>query len=292
MCAIMGVFDTRNKIDVSILETMQRALYHRGPDDSGLETFSLDAPNHSLLSNVGVAFDRLSIRDLSMKGHQPMFSDDRSVMIAFNGEIYNSEELRPQLLEKGYTFNSNSDTEVLLNLYHCYGIDKTLSMLDGMFAICIVDFKNKEVYLVRDRIGEKPLYIYQDEHKLLFASEYKAFYAHPEFKAEIDETAMDEYFMFRYSPGDQTILKGVRNLTPGSYLKVTSDGVSQHIYWTLPNVTKSDKSFDDCKKEYKALLKKSVRRRLISDRPIGCQLSGGWIRHTSAMWLRRTSKSR
>ena len=158
MCAIMGVLDTQTKIDIHLLETMQRALFHRGPDDSGLEIFSMDSSKKSYLNNVGIAFDRLSIRDLSMKGHQPMFSEDKSVMIAFNGEIYNSEELRPALLKKGYTFNSNSDTEVLLKLYHCFGIDKTLSMLDGMYAICIVDYRSNEMFLIRDRIGEKPLY--------------------------------------------------------------------------------------------------------------------------------------
>ncbi len=271
----MGVLDTQNRIDPQLLETMQRALYHRGPDDSGFEIFSMDSTNNSYLSNVGIAFDRLSIRDLSIKGHQPMLSDDRSVMIAFNGEIYNSEELRPILLKEGYTFNGNSDTEVLLKLYHCYGIDKTLSMLDGMYAICISDFRKKEIYLIRDRIGEKPLYLFTDERKLLFASEYKAFYAHPDFKAVIDETAMDEYFMFRYISGEQTFLKGVRNLSPGSYLKVSVDGFSHHVYWSLPNSEVSDKSFEECKKDFDKLLQKSISRRLISDRPIGCQLSGG-----------------
>ena len=275
MCAIMGVLDTHNQIDKNMLETMQRALFHRGPDDAGLEIFSLDPKGNSYISNIGVAFDRLSIRDLSMKGHQPMFFDDNSVMIAFNGEIYNSEEIRPLLIEKGYTFKSNSDTEVLLKLYHCFGIDKTLSMLDGMYAICIVDFRSNSIYLIRDKIGEKPLYIYRDDHKLMFASEYKAFYAHTEFKAELDETAMDEYFMFRYTSGEQTFLKGVRNLTPGSYLKINKEGVAHHIYWKLPNIETSNKSYDECKSDFNALLQKSVKRRLISDRPIGCQLSGG-----------------
>lgn len=265
MCAIMGVLDTHNQIDKNMLETMQRALFHRGPDDAGLEIFSLDPKGNSYISNIGVAFDRLSIRDLSMKGHQPMFFDDNSVMIAFNGEIYNSEELRPLLIEKGYTFKSNSDTEVLLKLYHCFGIDKTLSMLDGMYAICIVDFRSNSIYLIRDKIGEKPLYIYRDDHKLMFASEYKAFYAHTEFKAELDETAMDEYFMFRYTSGEQTFLKGVRNLTPGSYLKINKEGVEHHIYWKLPNIETSNKSYEECKSDFNALLQKSVKRRLISD---------------------------
>lgn len=275
MCGIMGVLDTHNKIDVGILQGMQKALRHRGPNDSGLEVLSLDDPNHSLLSNVGVAFDRLSIRDLSMKGHQPMFTDDKSIMVAFNGEIYNSEELRPKLIEKGYSFHSNSDTEVLLKLYELYGINKTLELLDGMFAICIVDSNKKEVYLVRDRIGEKPLYLYQTSSMLMFASEYKAFYAHHDFKAEIDEDAADEYFMFRYVSDNKTFLKGVENLEQGTYLRITSQGIGKHVYWTLPNVDKSNKSFAVCKAEYRNLLLKSVERRLIADVPIGCQLSGG-----------------
>lgn len=275
MCAIMGVLDTQKTIDINILKTMQRALYHRGPDDTGLEIFSLDKQGDSFLSNCGVAFDRLSIRDLSMKGHQPMFTEDKSVMIAFNGEIYNSEELRPLLIKQGYSFNSNSDTEVLLKLYHCFGVDKTLSLLDGMFAICLVDFNKETFYLIRDRIGEKPLYLYQDGKKLMFASEYKAFYAHPEFKAEIDDSAVDEYFMFRYTSGEQTFLKGVCNLTPGSYAEITPKGISYQTYWSLPNSTKSNKSFEECKEEIEELIHRSVKRRLISDRPIGCQLSGG-----------------
>lgn len=274
MCAIMGILECEGFTERSIIEKMQKVLYHRGPDDSGIETFSL-ADGDCYLSHCSVAFDRLSIRDLSMQGHQPMFSNDKEVMIAFNGEIYNSEELRPMLLDKNISFRGESDTEVILNLYQQFGIDKTLSLLDGMFAICIADFKNKKMFLCRDRIGEKPLYIYKDQKRFMFASEYKAFYAHPEFKPVLDETAVDEYFLFRYVSGEQTFLKGVSNLTQGSYLEFSGDKITKHVYWTLPEVKKNGKSFEENKEMVRSLIEKSVSRRLISDRPIGLQLSGG-----------------
>jgi asparagine synthase (glutamine-hydrolysing) len=271
----MGVFQKDSKkIDVTILSAMQKALCHRGPDDAGLHTFSFCSK--SGFENCGVAFDRLSIRDLSMNGHQPMFDNANEVMIAFNGEIYNSEELRPDLLEEGIEFRGHSDTEVILNLYLKHGIDDMLKMLDGMFAICIVDKRYDKVYLIRDRIGEKPLYIYQDDHKILFASEYKAFYAHPEFKPELNDEAVDEYFLFRYPAGTDTFLKGVQNLEPGSYLEIT-DGftVNRRIYWTIPADRKNRNSFEENKRIYDELLHKSVKRRMISDVPVGIQLSGG-----------------
>jgi asparagine synthase (glutamine-hydrolysing) len=203
----MGVFQKDQKeVDLTVLGKMQNALRHRGPDDAGLHTFSFGSASE--IKNCGVAFDRLSIRDLSANGHQPMFDASNQVMIAFNGEIYNSEELRPELLQDGVKFRGHSDTEVILNLYLKYGIDKTLALLDGMFAICILDARTQKIYLVRDRIGEKPLYIYQNNNVLMFASEFKAFYAHPEFKPVLNEDVVDEYFLFRYSSDNQTILGG------------------------------------------------------------------------------------
>jgi asparagine synthase (glutamine-hydrolysing) len=271
----MGVFqlDITN-VDASILKQMQNALYHRGPDDSGLHTFTFG--HNCNVENCGIAFDRLSIRDLSENGHQPMFDNAMQVMIAFNGEIYNSEELRPALLADGITFRGHSDTEVILNLYIKVGLDKMLEMLDGMYAICIFDKRINKIFLIRDRIGEKPLYIYQTENVFLFASEFKAFYAHPKFKPEINQDVVDEYFLFRYSAGNDTILKGVTNLEPGSYLEFANDfNPKLKIYWKIPAQEKNNNSFEENKRRLNELLKKSVRRRLISDVPIGIQLSGG-----------------
>ena len=270
----MGVLDRDAFASQTIIKKMQQALYHRGPNDGGVENFSL-TKEACYLNHCSIAFNRLSIRDLSTNGHQPMYTDDHEVMIAFNGEIYNSEELRPLLVEKGVVFRGGSDTEVLLNLYQQYGIDKTLSMLDGMFAICIADFRTNKLYLCRDRIGEKPLYIYKTEKTFMFASEYKAFYAHPDFSPTLDYSAVDEYFLFRYVAGDQTFLKGVHNLTPGSYLEFEGKNVTKKLYWTLPDKHSNKKCYEENKKVVADLINKSVSRRLISDVPIGLQLSGG-----------------
>ena len=271
----MGILDTSKPVSISELNKMQKVLSHRGPDDNGLHISSMSNVEGSLLNNIGVAFDRLSIRDLSQNGHQPMFSTDNQVMIAFNGEIYNSEELRPFLIHNGCTFRGSSDTEVLINLYQKVGVDRMLEMIDGMFAICLVDFRQRIVYLIRDKIGEKPLYVYQKNNLLMFASEYKAFYASDRFKAEIDNSAVDEYFMFRYVSCEQTFLKGVRNIEPGTYLKIQETSLQSIHYWNIPLKSINQESFDEIKSEFEKLIEKSVRRRLLSDRPIGLQLSGG-----------------
>lgn len=273
MCAIMGIIDKSKEIDLSIIKKMQKVLYHRGPNDNGELYFNLENDEHSI-KNIAIGFDRLSIRDLSSAGHQPMFYGD-DIFIAFNGEIYNSEDYRNELLNKGYKFKGHSDTEIILALYHCYGLDEMLKRLDGMFAICLVDLRIHEMYLIRDRIGEKPLYIYQKDGLMLFASEYKAFYAHPEFKAELDEENIDEYLMFRYVSGNDTLLKNVKNLEPGHYIKLNLDGISEHEYWTLPEYNPNKLSFAENKKKIEELIDLSTKRRLISDVPVGLQLSGG-----------------
>lgn len=274
MCGIIGYIDTKNSVDVQLIEKMQEILKHRGPDDKGCHTLTI-ATSHRDNVNCVLGFVRLSIRDLSQNGHQPMSNEKENITIIFNGEIYNADELRPQLIEKGYKFKSTSDTEVLLYLYEEYGIDRMLSMLDGMYAICIADKRLDKLYLIRDRIGEKPLYIYRKGDLLLFGSEYKAFYCHPQFDPVLNEGRLEEYFMFRYLIGDETLLKGVENLTPGSYLSISKEGIHKTIYWAIPNQLQNDLTFEENKAKFDALLKKSVRRRLVSDVPVGIQLSGG-----------------
>lgn len=275
MCAIMGILEKASPVNESVLQNMQAILHHRGPDDTGLQTFKLPYAPYGIFNYGGVAFDRLSIRDLSQAGHQPMESANKQVILAMNGEIYNSEELRPLLLEKGVKFKGTSDSEVLLQLYLQYGIEKALQMADGAFALCIVDLDKQKVYLSRDRIGEKPLYYYRKEDFLLFASEYKAFYCYPQFKAELNEDAVSEYFLFRYPAGDLTFLKDVYLVKPGTYIEISDKEIKQHAYWTMPAPQENGLSLEDNKRELKELISKSVSRRLISDRPIGIQLSGG-----------------
>lgn len=275
MCAIMGILEKASPVNESVLQNMQKILHHRGPDDTGLQTFKMPYAPYGIYNYGGVAFDRLSIRDLSQAGHQPMESANKQVILAMNGEIYNSEELRPKLLEKGVKFKGTSDSEVLLQLYMHYGIEKALQMVDGAFALCIVDLEKQKVYLSRDRFGEKPIYYYRKDDYLLFASEYKAFYCYPDFKAELNEDAVSEYFMFRYPAGEITFLKNVYMVKPGTYIEIAADDISEHTYWTLPAPKSNGLSLEENKRKLKELISKSVARRLISDRPLGMQLSGG-----------------
>lgn len=275
MCAIMGILEKASPVNESVLQNMQKILHHRGPDDTGLQTFKMPYAPYGIYNYGGVAFDRLSIRDLSQAGHQPMASANKQVVLAMNGEIYNSEELRPILLEKGVKFNGSSDSEVLLQLYLHYGIEKALQMADGAFALCIEDMEKQKVYLSRDRFGEKPIYYYRKDDYFMFASEYKAFYCYPQFKAVLNEDAVSEYFLFRYPAGERTFLRDVYLVKPGTYIEISEKEIKEHAYWTMPSPKSNGLSLEENKKILKELISKSVSRRLISDRPIGIQLSGG-----------------
>ena len=196
MCAIMGYYNRNKSVSGSYIELMEQILEHRGPNDNGTELISISTDKD--IVNCAIGFDRLSIRDLSLTGHQPMKDNEGDVFIAFSGEIYNADEYRDELKSLGYVFRGHSDTEEILYLYQAYGIDEMLRKLDGMYAICLVDKREDVFYLIRDRLGEKPLYTFtSSDGTLMFASEYKAFYCHPEFKAELNESALDEYFLFR-----------------------------------------------------------------------------------------------
>lgn len=275
MCAIMGILEKACPVNETVLQQMQKMLHHRGPDDTGIRTFKLPYAHYGIYNYGGVGFDRLSIRDLTKAGHQPMESDDEKVVLAMNGEIYNSEELRPLLTEKGVSFRGTSDSEVLLQLYLHYGLQQALEMVDGAFALCIVDLEKQKIFLSRDRFGEKPIYYYRSDNYFLFASEYKAFYCYPDFKAILNEDAVSEYFLFRYPAGERTFLKDVYLIKPGTYLEMSQDTISEHTYWTLPAPKSNGFSFEENKRRLKELISKSVARRMISDRPIGIQLSGG-----------------
>lgn len=291
MCGIVGVIDKKDFCtDCLVIEEMLKITKHRGPDDCGTADYSF--PVGELYSHCMVGFNRLSIRDLSYKGHQPMVSEDGDVIVTFNGEIYNSEELRPLLQEKGYSFTSSTDTEVLLKMYQEFGLDETLKQIDGMFAICIIDKRINCIYLIRDRIGEKPLYYYENQDVFLFASEYKAFYCHPTFQPILNEDAVDEYFMFRYVSGEDTLLKGVQKLAPGNYIKVNTNTRNIVKYWDLPNVQPNNLSKDENRKELERLLKLSVRRRLLSDVPVGLQLSGGVDSSVMAAYIKECVNDR
>lgn len=290
MCAIIGIYEKTHPVDESVLQQMQKTLHYRGMDDTSVQTFKMQYADAGLYNYGGVAFDRLSDRYRSKVGHRSIKLEEEKVILAMNGEIYNAEELRRLLVKKGIIFRSTSASEVLLQLYlHC-GIETTLSMLDGAFALCIVDQIKNKVYLSRDRFGEKPLYYYRQDDFLLFASEYKAFYCYPRFKAELNEDAVSEYFIFRYPAGESTFLKNVYLVKPGTYIEISEDVVSENVYWKLPVPHSNGFSFEENKQKMKELIFKSVARRIISDRPIGVQLSGGVDSSYIAAILREQSE--
>ncbi len=267
MCGITGKinFDPGWSINPSELKQMTDVILHRGPDDEGI----------LIRGNVGLGFRRLSIIDLA-GGHQPLASENESIHIIFNGEIYNFLEQREILLKKGYRFRTVSDTEVILHLYEEYGVD-CLEHLRGMFAFAIWDENKQQLFCARDRFGIKPFYYYTDQEKFVFGSEIKAI-----LKAEgIDRTlsvdGLDSYFSLGYISSDLSIYKNIRKLQPGHYLLISLKNNSPEIrkYWEVcfePDHSRSEKQWleeiEDCFSE-------TVKLHMISDVPLGAFLSGG-----------------
>ncbi len=269
MCGIGGII-SRNRSDVSFqaLTAMGSAMNHRGPDDEGFMLFD----------TVGLVHKRLSIIDL-ITGHQPMSNHDGSVWIVYNGEIYNYIELRKELISRGYKFNTNSDTEVIIHLYEEYQ-DKFLTKLNGMFAFTIYDKKRNRIFSARDYFGIKPYYYVFTRDEFIFASEIKAILAiRPSCKKE-NPDAIYEYINFQFCLGDKTFFKGIKKLLPGHYLVL--DNISQwprlsvHKYWDMDfdniDYRHDEKYFKD---RLSNLIRDSVRLQLRSDVPLGTHLSGG-----------------
>ena len=190
MCGIAGMISKRNKLDnIEDIDRMLDAQQHRGPDDYGIASFCF---------GIQEFLGAKCILDLSMSGHQPMTSEDGKCAIVYNGEVYNAFDFKDELIKDGVNFKSSTDTEIILYLYIKYGIDKTLQILNGMFAFCIVDLTKQKIFFARDRVGIKPLYYYDDEEEIVFASELKSILARNSVKREIDLDAVEEYFSFRH----------------------------------------------------------------------------------------------
>lgn len=288
MCSILGYIDNKKEINYEKLLEMNQVLKHRGPDDEGVICLSMFG---STYKNVGIAHNRLSIRDLTKDGHQPMISKNGDIIICFNGEIYNADEFRADLCKLGVEFKSTSDTEVLLYMYEKFGLYETLKKIDGMYAICIVDKRYDEIYLIRDKVGEKPLYYYKNENLFMWASEYKAFYMHPGFKAVLDEENLTEYLMFRYVCGGKTLLKGVCNIEPGTYIRIKKDKIEFNDYWSFSNKTiyRDNNVIEDI---FIDKLHKAFSTRLISDVEVGIQLSGGVDSSCLVEYISRSQKTK
>lgn len=287
MCGFTGYynFDSRKETENKTIREMLAIQKHRGPDDSGIVAINTkersfehvsisEDVNFKNPSDLIFGFNRLSILDLSPMGHQPMESPDGKVILMMNGEIYNAFDFKPELEQKGYKFKSTSDTEVVLHLYSEYGMEKMVSMLNGMFALVIYDLELDTLFLARDRFGIKPLYILQEENRLAFGSEMKSFKPLPGFKFEPDFSKLDEFLLFRNVIND-TLFKNIKNLNPGTYLSVKYGKAKSHIYYDLDQEGKNKIANNQAKSQLENALKKSVDSQMISDVKLGCQLSGG-----------------
>lgn len=241
---------------------MADTIAHRGPDDDG----------YYVAGAVGLGFRRLAIIDLNT-GHQPLSNEDGSVWIVFNGEIYNYQELRSFLQQKGHIFRTKTDTEVIVHLYEEFGED-CVTQLRGMFAFAIWDARNEKLFLARDRVGIKPLYYWKSDRSLVFGSEIKAILADPEVQPEIVPEMIDRFLTFYYVPGEETLLRNVFKLAPGSCLTVQNGKVSVRQYWNLA-FNPVGRSVKDAEAELLSLLDECVRMHMISDVPVGFLLSGG-----------------
>lgn len=260
MCGIAGFIGEGSRDE---LDRMITAIKYRGPDDKGI----------FCEGGVGLAHARLSIIDLSPAGHQPMFNYDRSIGIIFNGEIYNFKELRDKLIEKGYKFKSNSDTEVIIYLYRDSG-EACFEKMNGMFAIAIYDFRKNKLILARDRMGKKPLYWGLFGKTLIFGSELKALREHGSFEKKLNLNALNKYLLYEYVPTPQSIFENVYKLEPATYLIYESGVVRKEKYWS-PDFKPISLSLDEAAGRLDQLLDESVARRMVADVPLGIFLSGG-----------------
>jgi asparagine synthase (glutamine-hydrolysing) len=269
MCGILATIgDIKQNISQADFHAALKLQSHRGPNDIGFDEFHGNRLGHT----------RLSILDLSSLGHQPMYSECKNVALIFNGEIYNFKEIRAELQTAGISFNTQSDTEVLLKSYLHFGIE-CIQQFIGMFAFIIVD---KRVgfdctYVVRDRLGIKPLFYFPTGNGYIFSSEVKSILPLAKQKFNLNKKTVSSYFSYRYSILDETFFEGINNLKPGSYLRITPSGTEQHQYWQLSNFVdqSEDKGEAYYLKRLDELLHSAIKYRMISDVPFGAYLSGG-----------------
>jgi asparagine synthase (glutamine-hydrolysing) len=266
MCGIAGIVSTAagQEVEATAIHRMCQTIVHRGPDDEGI--FVKDG--------TGFGMRRLSIIDLA-GGHQPVFNEDGSVWVVFNGEIYNFPQLRSELQSRGHRFSTRSDTEVIVHLYEEMGRD-CVHQLRGMFAFALYDERRGKVLIARDRLGEKPLHYAFDGRRLLFGSEIKAILAVAPELAQVDRQALRQYILFGYIPDPATSFQHIKKLPPGHFLELEGGKLSVSQYWDLPRYgTHSPANEEECLEELEHRLGEAVKMRLIADVPLGAFLSGG-----------------
>ena len=262
MCGIVGFAD-HSKDKKKIIKEMADLIRHRGPDSDGFY----------VNDNVALGFRRLSIIDLE-GGNQPIFNEDKTKLVFMNGEIYNYQMLKEDLLVKGHKFTTNSDTEVLLHGYEEYK-EELLPMLRGMFTFIIYDITNDEIFGARDFYGIKPLYYYLDKKSFMFGSEIKSFLAHPNFKKELNRSMLEDYLTFQYSVGENTFFKNVYKLRPGCYFKYKDNNLTIEKYYNIELEPDTTKSEEEWKEKLKELLNDSIKAHKIADVEVGSFLSSG-----------------
>lgn len=287
MCGICGEIDFSKGIKTEPIKRMCDVLVHRGPDDEGMvffrgnqyyevkRSFQMVSKNEGF--EVGLGHRRLSIIDLSEDAHQPMSNENGTIWIVYNGEIYNFQNLRKELEEKGHLFKSKSDTEVILHAYEEWDVD-CLNRFRGMFAFAIWDSKLKRLFMARDRLGEKPLVYFNKNGQFVFASEIKALLQIPGVERKVNNSGLHHYLTYQYVPSPDTIFEGIKKLPPAHYLLYDRNGnIRIERYWKL-NFNSRQKNHADVQ-EFSDLirteLEESVKLRLISDVPLGAFLSGG-----------------
>lgn len=283
MCGITGkiFFSKERNIEEAELKRMADIIQHRGPDDEGFY----------IHKNVGLGFRRLSIIDLHT-GHQPLSNENESKWIIFNGEIYNFLQLRQQLIQKGYSFKTKTDTEVILKLYEEYGVH-CVDFLRGMFGFAIWDDEKKQLFCARDRFGIKPFYYYKDNEKLVFGSEIKSILKSANIDKTLSDDALDSYFAFGYITSDLSIYKEIKKLQPAHYLLLSFKGqptIEIKKYWDIvfePDRCKSEKEWCD---EIESALSESVKLHMIADVPLGAFLSGGIDSSSVVAMMAKNSK--
>lgn len=277
MCGISGILNLSPRANGSLeraATTMNNSLYHRGPDDNGLWVDEA--------TGLAFAHRRLSIVDLSPAGHQPMISSDGRFVMVYNGEVYNHEDIRPELTARGVVFRGHSDTEVILEAFSALGIEATVKRLVGMFAIALWDRRERTLTLIRDRIGIKPLYWAKFGSLFLFGSELKALLAHNDWFPQIDRSALAAYMRHNYIPAPHSVFKGVMKLEPGSILTLRwEDQPVITKYWDARAVVRAGVanplliSDHEILEQLETLLIDAVHRRMVADVPVGAFLSGG-----------------
>ncbi len=265
MCGIAGMVGRRDEVvDAADVHRMCQSIVHRGPDDEGIYA----------RGPVGLGMRRLSIIDLA-GGHQPIHNEDKTIWLVYNGEIYNFHELRSGLVERGHTFYTHTDTEVIIHLYEEMGAD-CVKKLRGMFGLALYDERKQSLLLARDRLGKKPMHYALHEGRLLFGSEIKTILALAPELASVDPEGLLQYFYFGYIPDPYTAFKPIHKLPPGHLLEYANGKISVRQYWDVPEYgTHPAMSEEECLEELEKRLEEAVRIRLISDVPLGALLSGG-----------------